>query len=166
MRVVVIADTHLSATSRRWLPDAALKLIDGAQAVLHAGDIVDRGILAALESMAPTYAVAGNNDQSLVGVLPSTLSLDLGGVRVAMIHDSGATKGRAARMRRRFPDAAIVVFGHSHIPVDEMGEAGQRLFNPGSPTQRRSQRHHTVGVLDLDGGTVVGHRIEVVDECR
>ena len=119
---------------------------------------------AALASLAPTFAVLGNNDRGLVDVLPTTRSVVLGGVRVGMIHDSGAAKGRPGRLRRRFPDAAVVVFGHSHAPVDEVGEDGQRLFNPGSPTQRRREAHHTVGVLDLDDGQVCAHRIVVVDE--
>lgn len=160
---MVISDTHLKAGSPRRLPVAALRLIEGADVLLHAGDIVDRGTLRTLEAMAPTFAVLGNNDRTLVDMLPITRSLDLAGVPVAMVHDSGATAGRAARLWRRFPDAAVVVFGHSHAPMDVVGQGTQRLFNPGSPTQRRSQPHHTVGILDLDGGQVVAHRIEVVD---
>jgi predicted phosphodiesterase len=62
-------------------------------------------------------------------------------------------------MRRRFPDAAVVVFGHSHAPCDEEGLDGQLLFNPGSPTQRRAQPTHTMGELVVAGGAVVEHRI-------
>jgi predicted phosphodiesterase len=80
-----------------------------------------------------------------------------------MIHDAGPAKGREGRMRRRFPDSALVVFGHSHIPWDRAGIGGQRLFNPGSPTDRRAQPHHTVGLLDLEDGRVVAHEIVVVD---
>jgi predicted phosphodiesterase len=71
-----------------------------------------------------------------------------------MVHDSGPTSGRAARLRRRFPDADLVVFGHSHIPWDQAAD-GQRIFNPGSPTDRRRQPHGTLGVLDIDGGRLV-----------
>jgi predicted phosphodiesterase len=56
-----------------------------------------------------------------------------------------------------------VVFGHSHAPVDEVGLDGQRLFNPGSPTQRRRQPHPSFGVLDLADGEVIGHRIVVIE---
>jgi len=163
MRVVVLSDTHLHRGSRRLLPEAAYRTLDGADAVLHAGDVVDEALLQVLATVAPTHAVLGNNDHGLVGVLPGRLELDLGGVAVALVHDSGSRIGRPARMRRRFPRADVVVFGHSHIPVDEAGDGGQWLFNPGSPTQRRGQPHHTVGVLDIDDGRVVGHRIVVVD---
>lgn len=116
-----------------------------------------------MATIAPLYAVLGNNDRGLVGVLPITRVVELDGVRVGMIHDSGAREGRAGRVHRRFPDAGVVVFGHSHVPVDEEGLAGQRLFNPGSPTERRGQPHHTLGILDFAGGELGDHRIIVVD---
>jgi predicted phosphodiesterase len=75
-----------------------------------------------------------------------------------MIHDSGQAHGRTARMRRRFPAAELVVFGHSHIPLDETGD-GVRIFNPGSPTDRRRQPHGTVGVLDIAAGELVSARL-------
>jgi predicted phosphodiesterase len=80
-----------------------------------------------------------------------------------MIHDSGAAAGRARRLRRRFPDADVVVFGHSHAPVNEDGEGGQLLFNPGSPTQRRAQPVHSIGELAIAGGVVTEHRIIALD---
>lgn len=172
-RVMVLADTHVQtvAGSRRAgrpiratsLPLALLDRLHGADAILHAGDLLDHGVLDELSALAPTWAVLGNNDTRLVGVLPHTRLVEVAGVRIGMIHDAGPGAGRAARMRRRFPDADIVVFGHSHAPMDEEGVDGQRLFNPGSPTQRRAQPRHTFGVLDLAGGAVVGHRIIALD---
>jgi predicted phosphodiesterase len=103
--------------------------------------------------------VLGNNDADLVGLLPETLEVELAGVRVAMVHETGATKGRAARVHRRFPDAAVVVYGHSHQPVDELGIGTQRLFNPGSPTERRRAAHHTYGRLHFEAGRVVRHDV-------
>jgi uncharacterized protein len=153
--VVVLSDTHIRRGGKRRLPDAAYAHLDGADVILHAGDIVVGEVLDELRGFAPVHAVLGNNDHELVGVLPETQSLVLDGVHIAMIHDSGPSTGRAGRMRRRFPDADVVVFGHSHIPWDDAGVDGQRLFNPGSPTERRSQPNHTLGTLDLDGGRVV-----------
>lgn len=159
VRAVVLADTHMRAGGRRLLPEDAYRYLAGADVVLHAGDVVDDSLLATLGSMAPTYAVLGNNDAALGATLPSTRQLDLAGVSVAMIHDSGAKQGRAGRLHRRFPDAGVVVFGHSHIPVDEVGVGGQLLFNPGSPTERRSSPHHTLGVLEMEDGRLIDHRI-------
>ncbi|HEX2191927.1 MAG TPA: metallophosphoesterase family protein [Acidimicrobiales bacterium] len=160
--VVVLADTHIRRGSRRRLPDAAYTHLEDADLVLHAGDIVVGDVLEELSGFAPVHAVLGNNDAELVGALPETRLLEVDGVRIGMVHDSGPATGRARRLRRRFPDADLVVFGHSHIPWDEEGVDGQLLFNPGSPTERRRQPHCTLGTLDLDGGRVLSRRIEVV----
>jgi uncharacterized protein len=161
MEVVVLADSHLRGGLSN-LGDQVLDAVTKADVVLHAGDVTSRQALEELEAIAETYAVLGNNDLELVDVLPESRLLELGGVRVALIHDSGATKGRSQRLHRRFPDAALVVFGHSHIPVDEAGEQSQILFNPGSPTQRRSQPHRTFGRLSLSGGRIDRRQIEIV----
>ena len=164
--VVVLADTHIRRGGARPLPDAAYAHLEQADVILHAGDILVAEVLDELGGFAPVHAVLGNNDAELFGVLPETRSLEIDGVRIAMVHDSGPAQGRASRMRRRFPDADVVVFGHSHIPWDDSGVDGQLLFNPGSPTERRSQPHRTLGTLDIrpegqHGGRVVS-RIHVL----
>jgi uncharacterized protein len=165
VRVVVIADTHLRRSwPNRRLPIAADRELATADVILHAGDITQAEHLEALAENAPVHAVLGNNDPELLGVLPETLEIELAGVRVAMIHDSGPARGRERRLHERFPDADVVVFGHSHIPWNALGEGGQLLFNPGSPTERRRQPHRTVGVLDLEDGEVLDARIVVVDD--
>ena len=158
LRLLVLADTHLR-TDLTGLPAEVWDEVEACDAVLHAGDVVTDDLLAALRARRPVHAVLGNNDLDLVGALPDRLELELAGVRVAMVHDSGARTGRARRMRRWFPEAAVVVFGHSHEPVDEEGDGGQRLFNPGSAVQRRRQPHRTLGVIEVADGAVVGHRI-------
>ena len=158
VRLLVLADTHLRSDLSK-LPTGVWEQVDACDAVLHAGDVVTGDLLDALRSRRPVHAVLGNNDTALAGTLPDRLELDLAGVRVAMVHDSGARAGRERRMRRWFPDADVVVFGHSHDPVDAEGEDGQRLFNPGSAVQRRRQPHRTIGVLELAGGAVVRHEI-------
>jgi putative phosphoesterase len=154
MRVVVLADTHLRAGSRRGLPARAQAELARADVVLHAGDIIDGAVLEELRALAPTYAVLGNNDHDLVGVLAERLELTLAGVAVAMVHDSGPRKGREARLHRTFPAADLVVFGHSHIPWNAPGLDGQWLLNPGSPTQRRAQPHPTLATMDLAEGRI------------
>jgi len=152
--VVVLSDTHIRRTGGRRLPDATYPFLAAADVILHAGDVLVADVLHELGGFAPVHAVLGNNDADLVGVLPETVELTLDGVRVAMVHDSGPAAGRARRMRRRFPSADVVVFGHSHIPWNGPGLEGQILFNPGSPTERRAQPHHTLGTLDLERGRV------------
>ena len=162
-RVVVLSDTHLRPGLRRRLPDAVYAALGGSDVILHAGDIVTGEALEELSGFAPTYAVLGNNDlDPALSHLPEARVEVIDGVRVGMVHDSGPRTGRPARLRRRFPDADVVVFGHSHIPWNEPGIEGQLLFNPGSPTDRRSQPHHTMGLLELHRGDVVGHHLVVV----
>jgi putative phosphoesterase len=159
VRIVVLADTHVRRGGARRLPDAAYDHLARADRILHAGDVLVPELLNDLAQFAPVDAVLGNNDHELVGVLPETAVVDAGGVRIAMIHDSGPSAGRAGRMRRRFPDADVVVFGHSHQPLDELGIDGQRLFNPGSATERRRAPTHTLGVLEISDGRVTRHEI-------
>ncbi len=159
LRALVLADTHIRPGRNRRLPDAVYAELEHTDVILHAGDVVTRDLLDELAGFAPVHAVLGNNDTDLLGVLPEALELDLDGVAVAMVHETGATKGRAARVRRRFPAAAVVVFGHSHQPVDEEGVDGQRLFNPGSPTERRRAPHPSYGRLRFDRGRIVEHEI-------
>lgn len=110
----------------------------------------------------PVHAVLGNNDGPEVAAwgdgVPETVTLDLDGLAVGMIHDAGNKDGRAARMRRLFPTADLVVFGHSHIPLDQAG-GSVRIFNPGSPTDRRRQPHGTIGVLHIAKGKLAEARI-------
>ena len=163
MRVLVLADTHVGLKAKRDLPPHVWSLVDEADVVLHAGDIKTDGFLARLEASAVTYAVAGNNDVDMSSPPPDERHLELAGVSVAMVHDAGPAFGRPRRLRRRFPDASLVVFGHSHVPIDQIGIDGQRLFNPGSPTVRRRQPHHTIGQLVLDDGEIADHRIVRLD---
>ena len=159
MKVIVLSDTH---APRHWrsCPPAVAEHLRGADLILHAGDVCTARVLDELAAYAPVRAVRGNNDGPDVAAwgAPDTLELDLGGLRAAMIHDSGPAAGRPARMRRRFPGAELVVFGHSHIPLDHT-ENGQRIFNPGSPTDRRRQPQGTIGVLHVQDGALVSARI-------
>ena len=161
--VLVVADTHLRRDwPNRRLPDVVWELVAAADVILHAGDVLEHQHLDALAAHAPVHVVRGNNDRELDDV-PERLEVELAGVRVGMVHDSGTSQGRAGRLHRMFPDADVVVFGHSHVPWNEAGVDGQLLFNPGSPTERRRQPHRTVGWLDLADGEVRDARIRVID---
>jgi uncharacterized protein len=147
----VIADTHIPRRARA-LPESLLPHLERADLILHAGDLMDPTLLDDVAAHAPVLAVRGNLDPPAAR-LPEVLRFEFGGVSIAMIHDSGRKKGRRNRMKRRFPDARVVVFGHSHIPWLE-DEEGLLLLNPGSPTDRRRQPEHTFALLRVDGGEV------------
>jgi putative phosphoesterase len=147
----VIADTHIPRRAKA-LPQSLVLHLEQANLILHAGDLMGPEVLDGLAAHAPVRAVRGNLDPP-EALLPETLEFEFGGVGVAMIHDSGPRKGRWRRMRRRFPEARVVVFGHSHIPWLE-DEAGLLLLNPGSPTDKRRQPDHTFALLRAEGGEV------------
>jgi putative phosphoesterase len=161
VHVVVLADTH---APRRWrvCPPRVAEHLRTADRILHAGDVCTAAVLAELAEYAPVTAVLGNNDGPDVAEWGAhrTAELDLDGLKVNMVHDSGAAAGRLTRLRRRFPGADLVVFGHSHIPLDESapgapGGSGLRIFNPGSPTDRRRQPHGTLGLLEIADGRLI-----------
>ncbi|MBA3797611.1 MAG: metallophosphoesterase family protein [Geodermatophilaceae bacterium] len=159
MNVVVLADTH---APRRWrgVPSRVAEHLSGADVILHAGDVCTVEVLDELSTYAPVRAVRGNNDGPDIADwgAPDRLLIDLDGLSVGMIHDSGAATGRLSRMRRAFPDCELVVFGHSHIPMD-VADQGLRLFNPGSPTDRRRQPHGTLGLLEIRRGKLLAAQI-------
>ena len=162
MRIAVLSDTHAPRFWKRC-PRAVAKRLDGVDLILHAGDVCRAFVLDELAAFAPVRVVLGNNDTPDVAAwgAPGTLQLDLDGLRVAMIHDAGPAEGRQRRMRRRFPEADLVVFGHSHIPLDRADER-PRIFNPGSPTDRRRQPSGTMGLLRIEDGELVEARIDPV----
>lgn len=159
MRIAVLADTH---SPRYWkrCPSAVAAALAEVDLILHAGDVCQVETLDELTTYAPVLAVRGNNDGPEVAAwgAPDTLETVLAGLRVAMLHDSGPATGRGPRLRRRFPDAELVVFGHSHIPWDVVHD-GQRAFNPGSPSDKRRQPHATMGELTIEGGVLLASRI-------
>ena len=166
MRLLLIADTHVPRRARD-LPAELWRAVDEADLVVHAGDWVDVGLLDALEARAARLlAVVGNNDgPALRARLPEVARAEVQGVRLAVVHETGSSAGREARMQAAYPDVDVLVFGHSHIPWDTITETEHgtlRLLNPGSPTDRRRQPHCTfLTATAADGGLreVVLHRL-------
>jgi putative phosphoesterase len=153
VRLVIIADTHVPKRAR-VLPAALWAAVDHADVVLHAGDWVDVSLLDAMEARAGRLiGVYGNNDGSdLRARLPEIAETDLGGLRVAIVHETGPATGRELRCSARFPDRDLLVFGHSHIPWDTRAPNGLRLLNPGSPTDRRRQPYATFLTASVAAG--------------
>jgi putative phosphoesterase len=154
VQLLLLADTH-----SRPRPAAVWDAVDRADLVVHAGDWTSVALLDELSSRADVLGCWGNNDgPELRARLPEVAYRTVDGVRLAVVHETGAAAGREARMDRTY-DVDVLVFGHSHIPWDTVTPAGMRLLNPGSPTDRRRQPHATFMTLDLPGGDVVLHRL-------
>lgn len=158
-RIAVIADTHIPGRARD-LPPTAWRIVRECDAVIHAGDVVTPPLLERLGAVVPVHAVLGNNDMPLRGRLPERLEIDVEGVRVAVVHDSGPAQGRRARLRSWFPGARAVVFGHSHMPLLE-DDGGLLLLNPGSPTDRRRMPCFTMATLDCAAGACTATLVDL-----
>jgi putative phosphoesterase len=152
-RLLLISDTHIPGRARR-LPDAVLREADAADLIVHAGDWVTASVLDDLRQHGDVLGVYGNNDgEDLRAVLPEVARREVEGVRIAVVHETGQKQRREERMDVAYPDADLLIFGHSHIPWDTTTPRGMRLLNPGSPTDRRRQPDHTFMTLELaDGG--------------
>nr|WP_301214842.1 metallophosphoesterase [Leifsonia virtsii] len=140
MKLLLMSDTHVPKRARA-LPAQLLAAVEAADVVIHAGDWVDAATLDLLESRSRRLVgVWGNNDGTeLRRRLPEVARVELDGVRVAVVHETGPAAGREARCEQAFPETDVLVFGHSHIPWDTVAPGGLRLLNPGSPTDRRRQ---------------------------
>ena len=154
MRIAIVADTHLPRGSRA-IPAECTERIRSADLALHAGDLSTAAVLDELRALGPPVAaVHGNIDSAdLRRLLPERQVVHAAGVRIGLVHDAGPARGRLRRMRMAFPDCDAVVFGHSHMPLHEE-DGGFQIFNPGSPTDRRRQPRHSMGMARVDAGRV------------
>jgi uncharacterized protein len=159
-QLLLVADTHLGFGEGSRLTSRIAAQLAAADAVLHAGDVSDASILKALRDSAPhaeVHAVAGNTDHRIE--LPDRITLELGGCTLGLVHNSGPASGRGTRLRRWFPDADLIVFGHSHLPWHEVNirtcdHHTQHHVNPGSAMVRRRAPTCTVAQVLLSEGVV------------
>jgi putative phosphoesterase len=145
--VAIISDTHLPRGSRS-LPPRCIEHLRAADLIIHGGDLTELSVLEQLREYGEVAAVHGNADSpSVRAMLPAVLELELAGARLVVTHDAGRAPGRLERLRERFVAADAVIFGHSHIPLHEQAADGFQIFNPGSPTDKRRQPGHTMGLV-------------------
>jgi putative phosphoesterase len=156
LRLLLVSDTHVPKRARA-LPEQVWAAVADADVVFHAGDWVTAELLDDFERRSRRLVgVYGNNDGAdLRQRLPETVSVSLDGVRFSMIHETGPAKGREERCEALFPDADVLIFGHSHIPWDTTSARGLRLLNPGSPTDRRRQPVCTYMTAAVDNGRLL-----------
>lgn len=143
-RLLLLADTHVPKRARD-LPPEVWRAVDEADLVVHAGDWVDVRLLDELEARSRRLvACYGNNDHGVLRErLPELARVEVEGLALGVVHETGQAKGREERMSREHPGLDVLVFGHSHIPWHTTTGTGLRLLNPGSPTDRRRQPHCT-----------------------
>jgi len=149
VQIAIVSDTHMPRRGRA-LPAECVDRLRRADLILHAGDLISLDMLEELQGYGPTVAVRGNVDDTAVkAALPECELVLVEGHRIALVHDAGAERGRLERLRGRFPNADVVVFGHSHLPLHEVSRDGFQIFNPGSPTERRRARTRSMGIATV-----------------
>jgi hypothetical protein len=163
-RVAVISDTHFPSRGTE-LPAACVAALTAADLIVHAGDICDLATLTMLRELGRVVAVRGNmDDEQVSDQLGRVATIDVEGVTLTVVHDGGPEAGRLGRMRRRFPEADGVVFGHSHVPAHVVADDGIFILNPGSPTDRRRQPRHSMAEIEIADSAVTGVRFLAVDD--
>jgi len=138
----------------RDLPAVVWEEMERADVTVHAGYWVDERLLTECEARAQRLVgVYGNNDHGVLRErLPELARVEIEGLRIGVVHETGDARGRDQRCSERYPDLDLLVFGHSHIPWDSTTATGLRLLNPGSPTDRRRQPTGTYLTVTADQG--------------
>ncbi|MDQ2908724.1 MAG: metallophosphatase family protein [Candidatus Eremiobacteraeota bacterium] len=155
-RIAVVSDTHVPRFAHRLPAALARVAAERPTGILHCGDFTSLDVVGVLETIAPVDGVAGNNDgPEVVARFGRRKIVTVGGVRIGLVHGDGSRGTTAGRARAAFADesVAVILFGHSHIPLCERSEE-RWLVNPGSSTDKRRQARFSFAVLDIAGGTV------------
>jgi len=147
MRIGVIADTH------GLLRPEVFRIFETVDHILHGGDVGEPRILADLETLAPVTAVYGNTDgPELRATLPQVASLRLDGFDIVVTHGDQFGSPTPASLHDAFPEAEIIVYGHTHRPLLELVDRTVTVMNPGGAGPRRFDLLPTVGIMELEPG--------------
>jgi uncharacterized protein len=142
LKIGLISDTHGQLRAR------VLEVFEGVDLILHAGDIGDLNIITELETLAPVHAVHGNTDDSAIAArFGESLELEIEDVRIGMTHGHVLGSPTAAGLRRLFPNADVIVYGHTHVQRIEHGKP--LIVNPGAAGPARFKLKPAVAVLEL-----------------
>jgi uncharacterized protein len=158
MKMVVVSDTHLPK-KKKGLPERLLEALKDAELIIHAGDWQSINVYHELQSYARVEGVYGNvDDEEIISLLPSKKIVEAGGFRFGITHGHGKGKTTEKRAIAAFEGEKVdcVIFGHSHIPIKRF-EGELLIFNPGSPTDKRSQKQYTFGVFNISDKIIAEH---------
>ena len=158
MRILVLSDTHSDT-----LPKAVLNEIKNVDKIFHVGDFTDISILDRLKKEKEVLAVYGNMDgMDLRGVLPRQLVVKCEDVTFGLFHGEGGPDKLLEKVRGVFQceKLDVIVFGHSHTPMNEVVD-GVLMFNPGSPTDMVRSPFLSYGILEVKGSAVKGQIVKI-----
>ena len=147
MRIGVIADTH------GLLRREVFEVFAEVDHILHGGDVGPESILDELRAIAPVTAVYGNTDGSaLRSKLPRVARVELDGFTIIVTHGDQFGSPTPEKLQAEYPDAEIIVFGHTHRPLLTLVDMVVTVMNPGGAGPRRFDLPASVGILELEPG--------------
>lgn len=162
MKLLIISDTHTDSITK--LPMSVRDTAGKVDGIIHAGDVVGFKVIHDLLHINPNvYAVKGNMDPALgPEYLPKKRVLEFEGVRIGVSHGEGSSHGIENRLLYSFAEdnVDIIIYGHTHSPF--WGMIGDVHFlNPGSPTNKRQEPHHTYAILTIEDGKFDAEIVQV-----
>ena len=161
MRLGVISDTH------GLLRVEVLEVFEGVDHILHGGDVGDWDVMIELQALAPVTAVYGNvDDLEIRAKLPQVAEVELDGFRIVVTHGDQLGSPTPAKLHEAFPDAEIIVYGHTHKPLLELVDKTVTVMNPGSASQGRFGQERCVGIMELEPGIPPRARLVPLGERR
>lgn len=143
MKIGIISDTHSWDYTHYEVPDWIKRAFEGADMIIHAGDVETPAVLHSLGNIATVYAVRGNCDPSGLDT-PKSISIDIGCGKLVAAHRP--TQAQYESMSE--PETRVVVCGHTHISTIS-DEDGIMIINPGSPSHPRGGMPPSVAVLEI-----------------
>jgi putative phosphoesterase len=147
VRLGIIADTH------GLLRPEVFQAFDGVDHILHGGDIGPASLLDQLAAIAPVTAVYGNTDgRELRSRLPRVATVQLDGFDIVVTHGDQFGSPTPDKLHAAFPDAEIIVFGHTHRPLLTLVDVVVTVMNPGGAGARRFNLPPSVGIMELEPG--------------
>lgn len=152
MKIGVISDTHIPVNAQK-LPETVKTAFKDVAMIIHAGDLVCESVIVELKKITnKVEVVCGNMDSSeMRSKFPEKKVITVGKYKIGITHGYGAAGNIKDRVLKEFKNVDIIVFGHSHKPINEQ-KNGVLLFNPGSPTDNIFAPFQSVGILELDKG--------------
>ena len=154
MKLGILSDSHVNKLSD--LPKKALEILKDVDLIIHAGDFDDKALLNDLRKLGNFEGVSGNMDpKNVKDNLPEIKIMELKGFKIGITHplEGGAPNDLVERVRKKFELIDVIVFGHSHFPMNEKID-GVLFFNPGSITGRWPAKHKTMGILEIDNDII------------
>ena len=160
MRILVLSDTHLPRTASD-LPQKIYNEIPRVDAIIHAGDFVEKSVYDKLAALKPVTAVCGNMDSTaLHDILKQREILEIGTLRIGITHGHGASRELMATVRKDFKDVNAIVYGHSHVSENTVKDK-VLFFNPGSPTDKVFSAVNTYGILEANESGITGTIVRI-----